>query len=133
MFGLVLGLDGRPGVFSARYGGPGLDDRGRMMRLLEELQGVPTSERTARFVCSLCIAAPGDEVLAAIEQACEGILRTEPTGSEGFGYDPIFVPVEYADDPTQSFAILGAEIKDRLSHRGKALRQLLDQLPNLLS
>jgi len=129
----VDALDGRPGVLSARYGGPGLDDRGRLMRLLEEMQDVPHDQRTARFVCSLCVAAPGGKVLAGMEQACEGILRTEPTGSGGFGYDPIFVPVEYANDPEQSFAVLGAEIKDQLSHRGKALRQLLEQLPKLLA
>ena len=129
----VDALDGRPGVLSARYGGPGLDDRGRMMRLLEALEGVPDDQRTARFVCSLCIAAPNDQVLAAMEQACEGMLRREPTGAEGFGYDPIFVPVEHADDPTQSFATLGPEIKDRLSHRGKALRELTEHLPKLLA
>lgn len=128
----VDALDGRPGVLSARYGGPGLDDRGRLLRLLEEMQDVPREQRTARFVCSLCVAAPGGKVLAGMEQACEGIVRTEPTGSGGFGYDPIFVPVEYAADPEQSFAVLGAEIKDQLSHRGKALRQLLEQLPKLL-
>lgn len=129
----VDALDGRPGVLSARYGGPGLDDRDRLLRLLEELHDVPAEKRTARFVCSLCVAAPGDRVLAALEQACEGVLRTEPTGAEGFGYDPIFVPLEYANDPSQSFAVLGADIKDRLSHRGKALRQLTKQLPKLLA
>lgn len=129
----VDALDGRPGVLSARYGGPGLDDRDRLLRLLEELHDVPAEKRTARFVCSLCVAAPGDRVLTALEQACEGVLRTEPTGAEGFGYDPIFVPLEYANDPSQSFAVLGADIKDRLSHRGKALRQLTKQLPKLLA
>ncbi len=129
----VDALDGRPGVLSARYGGPGLDDRDRLLRLLAELHDVPTAKRTARFVCSLCVAAPGDRVLTALEQACEGVLRTEPTGAEGFGYDPIFVPLEYANDPSQSFAVLGADIKDRLSHRGKALRQLTRQLPKLLA
>jgi XTP/dITP diphosphohydrolase len=129
----VDALDGRPGVLSARYGGPGLDDRDRLLRLLEELHDVPAEKRTARFVCSLCVAAPGDRVLAALEQACEGVLRTEPTGAEGFGYDPIFVPLDYANDPSQSFAVLGADIKDRLSHRGKALRQLTKQLPKLLA
>ncbi len=129
----VDALDGRPGVLSARYGGPGLDDRDRLLRLLAELHDVPTAKRTARFVCSLCVAAPGDRVLTALEQACEGVLRTEPTGAEGFGYDPIFVPLEYANDPSQSFAVLGADIKDRLSHRGKALRQLTKQLPKLLA
>lgn len=129
----VDALDGRPGVLSARYGGPGLDDRDRLLRLLAELHDVPAAKRTARFVCSLCVAAPGDRVLTALEQACEGVLRTEPTGAEGFGYDPIFVPLDYANDPSQSFAVLGADIKDRLSHRGKALRQLTKQLPKLLA
>lgn len=129
----VDALDGRPGVHSARYGGPGLDDRGRMMKLLEELRDVAPPARTARFVCSLCVAAPGGEVLAAIEANCEGVLRTEPTGDGGFGYDPVFVPVEHRDDMGQSFAVLGAEVKDRLSHRGKALRELVSQLPALLA
>ena len=129
----VDALDGRPGVHSARYGGPGLDDRGRMMKLLEELRDVAPPARTARFVCSLCVAAPGGEVLAAIEANCEGVLRTEPTGDGGFGYDPIFVPVEHRDDMSQSFAVLGADVKDRLSHRGKALRELVSQLPALLA
>ena len=128
----VDALDGRPGVHSARYGGPDLDDRGRLLRLLEELQDVPAERRTARFVCSLCVAAPDGRVLAAIEETCEGVLRTAPTGEGGFGYDPIFVPVEHRDDMEQSFAVLGAAVKDRLSHRGKALRALVEQLPALL-
>jgi len=128
----VDALDGRPGVHSARYGGPGLDDRGRLLRLLEELRDVPHERRTARFVCSLCVAAPDGTVLASIEQACEGVLRAEPSGAGGFGYDPIFVPVEHQDDMSQSFAVLDAAIKDRLSHRGKALRALVSELPTLL-
>jgi XTP/dITP diphosphohydrolase len=129
----VDALDGRPGVLSARYGGPGLDDRGRLMRLLEEMRDVPAAKRTARFVCSLCVAAPGDRVLAGIEAACEGVLHTQPSGNEGFGYDPIFVPAEYANDMSQSFAVLGKEIKDKLSHRGKALQQLVCDLPRLIA
>jgi XTP/dITP diphosphohydrolase len=129
----VDALDGRPGVHSARYGGPGLDDRGRLLRLLDELRDVPHERRTARFVCSLCVAAPDGRVLAGIESACEGILRTEPSGEGGFGYDPIFVPVEHRDDMSRSFAVLGADVKDRLSHRGKALQQLVDRLPALLA
>ena len=129
----VDALGGRPGVLSARYGGPGLDDRGRLMRLLEEMRDVPAAKRTARFVCSLCVAAPGDRVLAGIEAACEGVLHTQPSGNEGFGYDPIFVPAEYANDMSQSFAVLGKEIKDKLSHRGKALQQLVCDLPRLIA
>jgi XTP/dITP diphosphohydrolase len=128
----VDALDGRPGVLSARYGGEGLDDRARLLRLLEEIQGVADADRSGRFVCSLCLAAPGDRVIAAIEAACEGMLRREPTGEGGFGYDPIFVPLEHAHEANQSFAVLGSEIKDQLSHRGKALRQLALDLPQLL-
>lgn len=128
----VDALDGRPGVYSARYGGPGLDDRGRLLQLLEELQDVPADQRTARFVCSLCVAGPDGSVLAAIERTCEGVLRTTPAGEGGFGYDPIFVPVEHRDDMEQCFAVLDADVKDRLSHRGKALRALVEQLPALL-
>ncbi|MFT4842226.1 MAG: XTP/dITP diphosphohydrolase [Hyphomicrobiaceae bacterium] len=129
----VDALDGRPGVLSARYGGPGLDDHGRMIRLLEEMRDVPAAKRTARFVCSLCVAAPGDRVLAGIEAACEGMLHTELSGAEGFGYDPIFVPADYASDMSQSFAVLGKEVKDKLSHRGKALQQLLADLPRMIA
>ena len=74
-----------------------------------------------------------ENALAAIEANCEGVLRTGPTGDGGFGYDPIFVPVEHRDDMSQSFAVLGADVKDRLSHRGKALRELVSQLPALLA
>lgn len=128
----VDALDGRPGVLSARYGGPGLDDRGRLLRLLDELRGVPAPRRTAHFTCSLCVCGPDGTVLAAIEERCEGTLLGEPTGAGGFGYDPIFVPREFAGDPGKTFAVLDAATKDRLSHRGKALRALVGRLPTLL-
>jgi len=129
----VDALGGRPGVHSARYGGPGLDDRGRVMRLLEELAAAPTELRTARFVCSLCVCDAKGEVLASIEEQCEGTLLREPSGEGGFGYDPIFVPTEFGSDPRRAFARLDATEKDRLSHRGKALRKLLEVLPTLLA
>jgi XTP/dITP diphosphohydrolase len=129
----VDALGGRPGVHSARYGGPGLDDRGRLRRLLDELRDVPAARRTAHFTCSLCVCAANGNVLAAIEERCEGTLLTEPTGEGGFGYDPIFVPSEFAGDPTKTFATLDAATKDRLSHRGKALRALATRLPELLA
>lgn len=128
----VDALGGRPGVLSARYGGPGLDDRGRLLRLLDELRSVPAPRRTAHFVCSLCVCGPDGRVLAAIEERCLGTLLPAPAGEGGFGYDPIFVPLEFAGDATRTFAALDAATKDRLSHRGKALRALASALPGLL-
>ena len=128
----VDALGGRPGVHSARYGGEGLSDRQRLERLLAELAGVPPPRRTAHFTCSLCVCGPDGAVLAALEERCAGTLLATPTGDGGFGYDPIFVPAEFAGDPACSFARLDAATKDRLSHRGKALRRLRERLPALL-
>jgi len=128
----VDALDGQPGVHSARYGGPGLDDRGRLAHLLAELQDVPPERRTARFVCSLCLCRADGAVVLAVEERCEGTLLAAPSGAGGFGYDPIFVPREYEGDPTRTFARLEAVEKDRLSHRGKALRALARRLPEVL-
>jgi len=128
----VDALDGRPGVHSARYGGPGLTDRQRLAALLAELAGVPAPRRTAHFTCSLCVCGPDGAVLAAIEATCEGTLLAAPAGDGGFGYDPIFVPLQFAGDPARTFAHLDAATKDHLSHRGKALRQLRERLPDLL-
>jgi XTP/dITP diphosphohydrolase len=127
----VDALGGRPGVHSARYGGPGLDDRARLSRLLDELRSVPAAQRTAHFVCSLCLCGPDGGVLAAIEAFCAGTLLDAPAGSGGFGYDPIFVPRAFAGDPTKAFAALDAATKDRLSHRGLALRALTGVLRGL--
>ncbi len=128
----VDALDGRPGVFSARYGGEGLDDRQRLEHLVDELRDVPAPRRSAHFVCHICVCDAEGRVVAAIEAKCEGTLLTAPSGTGGFGYDPIFVPLEFAGDPTRTFAQLDATTKDRLSHRGKALRQLMARLPDLL-
>jgi len=128
----VDAIGGRPGVQSARFGGPGLDDRGRMERLLATIVRVPPQDRTAHFTCSLCICNPEGRVLASIEEHCHGTLLMAPSGEGGFGYDPIFVPREFHGDPAKTFAQLDAETKDRLSHRGKALRKLAAALPALL-
>lgn len=126
-------LGGAPGVLSARYGGPGLDDRGRLERLLAQIARVPGPQRTAHFTCSLCLCSAEGRVLAVIEEQCHGSLLTAPSGEGGFGYDPIFVPREFAGDPSKTFAQLDAATKDRLSHRGKALRKLARELPALLA
>lgn len=125
----VDALEGRPGVLSARYGGPGASDADKVAKLLGELRGVPEVRRTARFVCSLCLADGRGEVLAAIEDTCEGTIAHSPSGGGGFGYDPIFIPTAtrtLARSPTM--AELSAAEKDAVSHRGRALRRLAEWL-----
>jgi XTP/dITP diphosphohydrolase len=133
----VDALGGRPGVHSARYGGPGLDDRQRVQRLLAELDAIPDAGRTAHFTCSLCLCGPDGRVRAAIEERCEGVLLRAPRGAAGFGYDPIFVARAVQDRvPAPTFAELDAATKDRISHRGRALARLAELLardPSLLA
>jgi XTP/dITP diphosphohydrolase len=120
--GLVIdALGGEPGVRSARYGGPGLDDAGRCRLVLEKLGGV--GDRGARFMCVLSLARPGAPVRDVFVGSCEGRIGREPRGSGGFGYDPIFV---FPDGLTM--AELEDEEKDRRSHRGLAVRELLSSL-----
>jgi XTP/dITP diphosphohydrolase len=132
----VDALSGRPGVLSARYGGAGLTDRQRLLRLLDEMAAVPDAARSAWFACSLCLCGPDGEVRAAVEGRCDGVLLRAPRGDGGFGYDPAFVAREcLGEDPAPTFAELPAARKDALSHRGRALRALLQRLqqdPRLL-
>ena len=125
----VDALGGRPGVLSARYGGEGLDARGRLLRLLDELRAVPDEQRGAHFVCSLCLCGKDGAVRLAVEGRCDGVLLRSPHGHGGFGYDPAFVPLAFHKDATPTtFAELDASRKDALSHRGNALRELLQRL-----
>jgi len=119
----VEALDGRPGPRSARYGGPGLDDAGRVARLLDELDGVPEERRRARFVCVAAWVDPAGRVEVA-EGVCPGRILAAPRGTGGFGYDPVFLP----DGHTRTMAELGAAEKEALSHRGAAVRRLLPVL-----
>lgn len=117
-------LDGAPGVVSARYAGPDQNDRRNIAKLLDEMKDVRNLRRRgARFKCAIALAAP-DRLLFVVEESCEGAIALEARGESGFGYDPIFVPAGY----DQTFAELGGEIKDGLSHRGKALRTFRDEL-----
>ncbi|HSB51563.1 MAG TPA: XTP/dITP diphosphatase [Dissulfurispiraceae bacterium] len=119
----VFALRGAPGVLSARYAGEGADDRGNVSKLLTEMQGIPVSQRGARFVCCLALAFPGGEV-RVFRGTVEGSITTGPCGSFGFGYDPVFVPVGH----DRTFAEMSASEKDTLSHRNAALRQCRDYL-----
>lgn len=119
-------LDGAPGVRSARYAGPDGNDAANRARLLRELDGVVESRRRGRFVCVLTLVA-GDRILAQVRGECEGRILSKERGDGGFGYDPLFL----AEGTEQSFAELDAASKDRLSHRGRALRELSHQLDTI--
>jgi XTP/dITP diphosphohydrolase len=118
----VAALGGRPGIHSARYAGERATDEENLAKLLRDLQG--TSDRRAAYVCALALAEPGREP-RIFEARCEGRITTAPRGSGGFGYDPIFVPDEYAAGPERTMAELSRPEKDAISHRGRAARELL--------
>lgn len=125
---MVDALDGRPGLYSARYGGEGLDERGRRLKLLGELEKVPDEQRTARFVCVIAVASPQTMTCVTSTGYCEGhIARADDDGPYGFGYDAIFIPVGYR----QPFSQLGGKVKHPLSHRGEAARKLIPVLKRL--
>jgi XTP/dITP diphosphohydrolase len=111
----VDALGGAPGLYSARYGGPGLDDAGRRARLLDALRDVPDDRRTARFRCVIAIVDPeGRE--GVVEGAAEGTITREPRGTGGFGYDPLF----HYPPLGRTFAELTDAEKSAVSHRGRA-------------
>lgn len=114
----VDALGGAPGLFSARYGGPGLDDAGRCARLLEALRDVPDAARTARFRCVVAVVDPG-RAERVVEGVAEGRIARAPSGAGGFGYDPIFVFPPLG----RTFAELTDAEKSGVSHRGRALRE----------
>ncbi len=125
--GLVVdALDGRPGVYSARYGGEDATDDDRNRLLLAELQDVPAGARTARFVAAVCCVFPNGDVLNA-EGTFEGEIAFSPAGENGFGYDPIF----WVGNGTS--AQLSPAEKDAVSHRGIALKAFSCQLQNYLA
>ncbi|MBP2240635.1 XTP/dITP diphosphohydrolase [Cytobacillus eiseniae] len=127
--GLVINsLDGRPGVFSARYAGIEKSDQANMDKVLSELEQIADNKRQARFYCVLAVAAPGKETFT-VSGTCEGVILREKRGSYGFGYDPIFFVVEM----DRAMAELKPEEKAQISHRSQALRKLESQLPSLLS
>jgi XTP/dITP diphosphohydrolase len=117
----VDALDGRPGVTSARYGGPLLTDAERSARLLRELEGVPRPRRSARFRAVVVLALPGGERHVR-EGMLEGHITTAPRGTNGFGYDPVFEL-----DDGRTLAEIGDE-KQQLSHRSRALRAMMEVL-----
>jgi len=109
-------LNGAPGIYSARFGGPDATDEDRNAKLLDMMKGVPFEKRTARYVCAIAVAFPDGRTFV-VKDTCEGYVDTEGKGNNGFGYDPIFFIPEYS----KSMAELSMDIKNKISHRAKAL------------
>jgi XTP/dITP diphosphohydrolase len=113
----VDALGGQPGVLSSRFGGPDATDRDKYLRILELLQGVPDEKRTARFRAAVAISTPQGETVI-VEGTCEGRIAREPSGEGGFGYDPVF----YIPEVGQTMAEAPSDLKNRISHRARAMQ-----------
>jgi len=120
--GLVVdALNGAPGVTSARYAGVGASDHDNVLKLLDELKGVPDERRTARFICVMVFMEHANDPFPVIAQGVwEGRILQRPVGANGFGYDPVF----WVPEHNCASAELSADVKNSLSHRGQALRSL---------
>ncbi|MCM3692218.1 XTP/dITP diphosphatase [Neobacillus niacini] len=117
---IVDALDGRPGIYSARYAGEEpKDDQKNLEKVLDELQGVSDENRTARFYCALAVAVPGKETIT-VSGTCEGRILEEQRGTYGFGYDPVF----YVPGKGCTMAELSSNEKNKISHRANALNKL---------
>ncbi len=123
---MVDALNGAPGVYSARYGGPDLDDVGRYRLLLENMRGV--LDRKCRFVSAITLCMPSGDIVTARGE-CPGTLAYAPQGENGFGYDPIF----FVPEKKKTFAQLTAEEKNAISHRGRALQLFQEKLSAYLA
>ncbi|MEE2993898.1 MAG: XTP/dITP diphosphatase [Gemmatimonadota bacterium] len=122
----VDALDGAPGIYSARFAGLNASDEDNRRKILHLLTAIPDAERKARFRCVIAISTPdGKEWIS--EGACEGHIGRQEMGKDGFGYDPLFIPDGYK----QTFAELGKEIKNQISHRSRALQQIMDILQSI--
>ncbi|MGI9429449.1 MAG: non-canonical purine NTP pyrophosphatase [Bythopirellula sp.] len=125
----VDALQGAPGIYSARYAGENATDAANNDRLLSDLGDTPSARRTANYYCHVAVADPSGAIRAESSGICRGIIRTEPAGNNGFGYDPLFEVREYH----QTFGQLGPKVKAALSHRARAMRAIVPQLTVLAS
>ncbi|PPA71570.1 XTP/dITP diphosphatase [Jeotgalibacillus proteolyticus] len=127
--GLIIdALNGEPGVYSARYAGTEKNDEKNIDKVLKNLLGVPFSQRTARFHCTLAICKPDEEAIT-VTGKCEGLILTQRMGDEGFGYDPIF----WIRDQKRTLAQMSREEKGAISHRGQAIHKLTQLLPEIVN
>lgn len=125
----VDALNGEPGVYSARYAGTHGDDAANNKKLLAELGETPWENRGAHYRCEICLSDPEGRVQVTANGICRGRIRTEPSGEGGFGYDPLFEIVEYH----RTFADLNLSVKRAISHRSRALRELLPKIMQFVS
>lgn len=122
----VFALNNAPGVYSARYGGEGLTDADRYNKLIDEMKNVPDEQRGAQFVCCISLVL-SDNKSYSFRGVCEGKIGYKPIGENGFGYDPVFMIGE------NSFSTISASEKDKISHRGKALIKMHNELKNIMN
>jgi XTP/dITP diphosphohydrolase len=124
----VDALDGAPGIYSARFAGPEATDEDNNRMLLERLAGVPLERRTAHYVCHVTLADPQGAIQAESEATCHGRILEQEQGSGGFGYDPMFEVIEYH----RTFGLLSPAVKACISHRARAMREILPEIGRLL-
>ena len=120
----VDALDGRPGVYSARYAGTDGDDEANNDLLLQELANVPDDRRGAGYACHLALANPQGEIVASVEEYCRGRILHQRHGEGGFGYDPLFLVPEYH----RTFGVIEPALKNVISHRARAFAKMLPTL-----
>lgn len=125
---IVDALGGRPGVFSARFSGPGATDESNNRKLQEELAAVPFERRTAAYISTIALADPTGAIRLATEGRCRGVIITEARGENGFGYDPYFLIREYH----KTFGELSARVKHQISHRARAMAAFIPGLLKLI-
>ena len=116
-------LGGRPGVYSARYAGPDCDDEAKNQKVIAELAALPPEERTVHYICSLVLIWPDGRTVQAAG-SCDGLFQDVYAGDNGFGYDPLF----YVPEKGKTMAELSMAEKNEISHRGKALKKLVEAL-----
>jgi len=120
----VAALGGAPGVYSNRYAGEGASDAAKMEKVLSQLAAVPNAVRDARFVCAMSIADEAGKIVFTTEGFCPGTIAKKPRGTNGFGYDPIFIP----DGFDRTFGELSDDIKQQISHRARAVAEIIRYL-----
>lgn len=124
----VDALGGRPGIYSARYSGPGATDDSNNQKLQEELANVPAERRGAGYTCSVALSDPTGAIRLRTEAHCRGRIITAPRGTNGFGYDPYFLIREYH----RTFGELSGTVKQHISHRARAFERFIPELVKLL-